>query len=49
MRRMSSMTWADFKRLAEERGVRDEDLISYIDVFDQDFSIARQDGEVQIA
>ena len=28
---MADMTWGDFKRKAEAKGVRDEDVLAYVD------------------
>ena len=46
------MTWAEFKRMAEARGVKDEDVIRYIDVSwdDDDFwtVMLHDDGSVSI-
>jgi hypothetical protein len=30
---MSELTWAEFKRIVEKKGIKDTDIIKYIDIW----------------
>ncbi len=43
------MTWAEFKRLAEAQGLRDEDPVYDIDIWNREFKVRRRtDGNISI-